>query len=165
MERIRNVGVKPFYVPITHHWNYLNIWSLVDIKSRDGQTRFRRMFAWVPWGHWGRGRRGPGGGGEDGHSRSAHIRKYSLHLCSFLGVRIAEEASSSRRPSSTPSRSSMLKKSFRYRPNRRSTVIQFKQTFRSFRGKFYFAHMDTSPTILGSWPHWSWSLLPHIDWC
>jgi len=27
----------------------------------------------------------------------------------------------------------MMKKSFRYRPNRRSTVIQFKQSFRSFR--------------------------------
>jgi len=50
-----------------------------------------------------------------------------------LGVRIVDEAPSSRRASSTPSRSSMMKKSFRYRRNRRSTVIHFKQTFRSFK--------------------------------
>ena len=60
---------------------------------------------------------------------------YLLIKPSHLGVRIIEEAPSSRRPSATPSRSSMLKKSFRYRPNRRSTVIHFKQTFRSFKGK------------------------------
>ena len=62
-----------------------------------------------------------------------------------------EEQEPCRRPSSTPSRSSLMKKSFRYRPNRykdkvshrsleygnyrRSTVIHFKQKFRSFKGK------------------------------
>ena len=72
-----------------------------------------------------------------------------------------EEQEQSRRPSSTPSRSSLMKKSFRYRPNRwdfnihieetfaenfhnfhltcyrRSTVIHFKQKFRSFKGMCY----------------------------
>merc|ERR1719323_2156280 len=50
-----------------------------------------------------------------------------------LNLGIMEEEETSRRPSSTPSRSSLMKKSFRYRPNRRSTVIHFKQKFRSFK--------------------------------
>jgi len=51
-----------------------------------------------------------------------------------LVLPVGSNTSSLRRNSSNPSRASALwKKSFRHKPNRRSTVIHFKQTFKSFK--------------------------------
>jgi len=67
-----------------------------------------------------------------GTSQRRESEKEGDHAMDTLGLGM-EDQEPSRRPSSTPSRSSLMKKSFRYRPNRRSTVIHFKQKFRSFK--------------------------------
>merc|ERR1719410_2152701 len=67
-----------------------------------------------------------------GPSQRRESEKEADHAMDTLGLGM-EEQEQSRRPSSTPSRSSLMKKSFRYRPNRRSTVIHFKQKSRSFK--------------------------------
>jgi len=68
---------------------------------------------------------------ERDHERTILERKSTLVLP--VGTGPGSNTSTLRRNSSNPSRASILwKKSFRHKPNRRS-VIQFKQTFKSFK--------------------------------
>ena len=93
---------------------------------------------------------GDGGRGEPEEGDKMDTLGWSIRIMEttfFLGVRINQDSSTSCRRSSTPSCSSIVKKSFLYRPNRRSTVIQFKQSFRSFRG-LYFNVFSANDLIL-----------------
>ena len=128
---IRHFILKPFHILITPLLELSKYLILRGQKTRKWPDQNQRNMYYSAIRTLGEGKKRMDTLGQ----WTSEINRAHSHW--FSGVRTVKEASSSQRPSSTPSRSSMLKKSFHHRPNGRSTVIQLKQTFKSYRSKSF----------------------------